>query len=110
MKHLFVCLAAFLIAVPALAQQLDLPRPSPFAKTVQTVGLTEISIDYSSPGVKGRKIWGEVVPYGQVWRTGANMATKITFSKEVTVGTTTVPAGSYAFFAIPTADSWTLIL
>ncbi len=77
---------------------------------MQTVGLTDITVDYSSPGVKGRKIWGEVVPYGQVWRTGANMATKITFSKEVTVGTTTVPAGSYAFFAIPTADSWTLIL
>ena len=88
--------------------QLQLPAPSPGAKVTQTVGLTEISVEYSSPGVKGRKIWGAVVPYGEVWRTGANA--KVTFSKDVTVGNTQVPAGSYAFFAIPTASEWTLIL
>src|SRR5215469_12796306 len=96
-------------SLPASAQ-LQLPRPSPAAKVSQTVGLTEISVEYSSPGVKGRKIWGAVVPYGQVWRTGANSTTKITFSKDVTVADTPVPAGSYAFFAIPTAGEWTLIL
>src|SRR5262249_62129157 len=86
---------------PALGQ-LQLPRPSPQAKLSQTVGLTEISIEYSSPGVKGRKIWGALVPFGQLWRAGANQATKVTFSKDGTVGDTPVPAGSYAFFAIPT--------
>ncbi|HME91304.1 MAG TPA: DUF2911 domain-containing protein [Myxococcaceae bacterium] len=98
-----------LLPYPALAQ-LQLPRPSPQAKLSQTVGLTEISIEYSSPGVKGRKIWGALVPFGQLWRAGANQATKVTFGKDVTVGDTPVPAGSYAFFAIPTQGAWTLIL
>ncbi len=98
-----------LVPCSALAQ-LQLPRPSPSAKVTQTVGLTEITVEYSSPGVKGRKIWGALVPYGEVWRTGANQATKITFTKELTVGNTPVPAGSYAFFAIPGANEWTLIL
>ncbi len=100
---------ALLCSTTAKAQ-LQLPRPSPAAKVMQTVGLTEISVEYSSPGVKGRKIWGAVVPYGEVWRTGANATTKVTFSKDVTVGGTQVPAGSYAFFAIPTTGEWTLIL
>jgi len=90
--------------------QLQLPRPSPAAKVTQTVGLTEITVEYSSPSVKGRKIWGGLLPYGQVWRAGANQATKVTFSKDVTIGSTSVPAGSYAFFVIPTANQWTLIL
>jgi Protein of unknown function (DUF2911) len=89
---------------------LDLPRPSPFAKVVQTVGLTDITVDYSSPGVKGRKIWGGVVPYDQMWRAGANQATRITFSRDVTFAGKPVPAGSYAFFVIPTKGSWTVIL
>jgi len=93
----------------ALAQ-LQLPRPSPAAKVTQTVGLTEITVEYSSPSVKGRKIWGGLLPYGELWRAGANQATKVTFSKDVTVGSTSVPAGSYAFFVIPTANEWTLIL
>jgi len=100
---------AILCSNPAHAQ-LQLPRPSPGAKVTQTVGLTEITVEYSSPGVKGRKIWGAVVPYGEVWRAGANDTTKVTFSKEVTVGEKQVPAGSYALFAIPTATEWTLIL
>jgi hypothetical protein len=89
---------------------LDLPRPSPFAKVVQTVGLTDVTVDYSSPGVKGRKIWGGVVPYDQMWRAGANQATKITFSRDVTFAGKPVPAGTYAFFVIPTKGSWTVIL
>jgi hypothetical protein len=89
---------------------LDLPRPSPFAKVVQTVGLTDITVDYSSPGVKGRKIWGAVVPYDQMWRAGANSATKITFSRDVSFADRPVPAGTYAFFVIPTKGAWTVIL
>ena len=99
-----------LLSLPALAQQVQLPRASPSAKVMQTVGLTDITVEYSSPSVKGRKIWGGLVPYGEVWRAGANQATKVTFSKDVTVGDTAVPAGSYAFFALPGATQWTLIL
>ncbi len=102
---------AVLAAAPAFAQQaLQLPAKSPGAKVTQTVGLTDITVEYSSPGVKGRKIWGGVVPYGQVWRAGANAATKITFSKDVVIDNNPVPAGSYAFFVEPTATTWTLIL
>jgi hypothetical protein len=89
---------------------LDLPRPSPFAKVVQTVGLTDITVDYSSPGVKGRKIWGAVVPYDQMWRAGANQATKVTFSRDVTFAGRPVPAGTYAFFVIPGKGAWTVVL
>lgn len=102
--------ALALSASAALAQEAPLPRPSPFAKAQQTVGLTDITVDYSSPGVKGRKIWGTVVPYGQPWRAGANNPTKITFSKDVKVGDTAVPAGSYTFIVIPDKASWTLVL
>jgi len=108
-----ICRAAILACLcsaTAWSQQLQLPAKSPGAMVKQTVGLTDITVEYSSPAVRGRKIWGAVVPYGQVWRTGANAATKVTFSKDVTIGTTAVPAGSYAFFAIPTATTWTLIL
>jgi hypothetical protein len=103
--------ALTLLAAPALfAQQIELPRPSPNAKMTQTVGVTDITVEYSSPAVKGRKIWGGVVPYDQVWRTGANAATKITFSRDVVIADKPVPAGSYAFFAIPAPTKWTLIL
>jgi hypothetical protein len=100
---------ASLLASTAAAQ-LELPRPSPSAKVVQVIGLTEITVDYSSPGVKGRKIWGGLVPYEQMWRTGANQATKITFSRDVTFGDKPVPAGTYALFTIPAKAAWTVIL
>ena len=102
-------LAVAAVALPAFAQQLELPRPSPNAKVSQVIGLTEVSVEYSSPGVKGRKIWGGVVPYNQVWRAGANAATKITFSKDVIVDGKPLAAGSYAFFVQPTPTKWTLI-
>ena len=89
----FALAAGLLFAAPAARADLDLPRPSPFAKVWQVVGLTEITVDYSSPGVKGRKIWGGLVPYDQMWRAGANTATKVTFSKDVTFAGKPVPAG-----------------
>jgi hypothetical protein len=101
---------ALALGATAARADLELPRPSPFAKVWQVVGLTEITVDYSSPGVKGRKIWGGLVPYDQMWRAGANQATKVTFSKNVTFAGKPVPAGSYAFFLIPTKDAWTVIL
>ena len=98
-----------LLSSPAMSQ-LDLPRPSPLAKVSQVVGLTEVSVEYSSPAVKGRKIWGGLVPYDQMWRTGANQATKISFSKDVVFAGKPVPAGSYALFTIPTKGAWTVVL
>jgi hypothetical protein len=106
---LSAALAVMLSAGPAAAD-LELPRPSPFAKVTQDVGLTTITVDYSSPGVKGRKIWGGLVPYDKLWRTGANRATKITFSRDVTFAGKPVPAGTYALFTIPTKGDWTVIL
>jgi len=103
-------LAVLLAASSPARADLDLPRPSPFAKVWQVVGLTEITVDYSSPGVKGRKIWGGLVPYDQMWRAGANSATKVTFSKDVTFAGKPVPAGSYAFFLIPGKSEWTVVL
>lgn len=94
----------------AQAPALELPRPSPSARITQTIGLTEVSIEYSCPGVKGRAIWGQVVPYGKLWRTGANAATKVTFSKDVTLADKPVPAGTYSLFTIPEKASWTVIL
>ena len=102
--------AALALATAPAHAALELPRPSPFAKVWQTVGLTELSVDYSSPGVKGRKIWGGLVPYDQMWRAGANSATKVTFSRNVTFAGKPVPAGTYAFFVIPSKDAWTVIL
>jgi Protein of unknown function (DUF2911) len=84
-------------------------RVSPKATVSQTIGFTEVTITYSRPGVKGRKIWGELVPYNKVWRTGANEATKITFSKNVKINGEKLAAGSYSFFAIPGEKEWTLI-
>lgn len=103
-------LSPLVVTAPAFAD-LDLPRPSPYAKVSQDVGLTTITVDYSSPGVKGRKIWGGLVPFDKMWRTGANQATKVTFSRDVTFLDQPVPAGSYALFTIPGKNGqWTVIL
>jgi hypothetical protein len=109
LTHLAVVAVALgSVAAPALAQ-LDLPRPSPKATVVQTVGVTDVTIAYCRPSVRGRVIWGGLVPYDQVWRTGANEATTITFSDEVTVEGTALPAGTYGLFTIPGKDEWTVI-
>ncbi len=99
-----------LLAAQPAAAQLKLPAASPAAKVSQEVGLTDISIEYSSPGVKGRKIWGALVPWDQPWRSGANASTKITFSRDVTFGGKPVPAGTYAIITIPAQKGWTVIL
>jgi hypothetical protein len=102
-------LALHLAASGAFAQQLQLPRPSPNASVTQTVGVTEVTVHYSRPGVKGRKIWGELVPYGEVWRTGANENTTIRFSTAVKIDGHDLPAGLYGLQTIPTTDQWTVI-
>lgn len=98
-------------AVPVLAQDApELPRPSPMARVEQRVGVTDFSVEYSSPGVKGRKIWGGLVAYDELWRTGANAATKLEASGDFTFGGTSVPAGTYSLLTIPGKTSWTVIL
>ena len=98
-----------LTAGAGLAQQIDLPRPSPKASVSTTVGVTDVTIHYNRPGVKDRKIWGELVPYGEVWRTGANENTTITFSTPVKIGGKELPAGTYGLQTIPTEGDWTVI-
>lgn len=92
---------------PTVAQ--ELPRVSPKASVTQTIGLTDVAITYSRPGVKGRKIWGGLVPYNQVWRTGANEATTISFSDDVTINGQKLKARKYSLFTIPTPKDWTII-
>lgn len=106
---LVAAIAAVMLVSTAWAQQLDLPRPSPKATVSQTVGLTDVTITYCRPSVKGRVIWGGLVPYDQVWRTGANEATTITFTDDVTIEGTKLPAGTYGLFTIPGKDDWTVI-
>jgi hypothetical protein len=89
---------------------LEFPKASPPALVREQVGLTTIEIEYSRPSAKGRQIFGGLVPYDTVWRTGANAATKITFDTEVTFGGTPVSAGSYALFTIPGQNEWTVVL
>ena len=105
-----VCGLMFVSKSPAQTPKVDFPAASPACTLKQRVGLTDIEINYSRPGVKGRAIFGGIVPYGQVWRTGANQATKITFSTDVKFNGEDVPAGSYALFTIPGEDEWTVIL
>lgn len=90
--------------------QIKMPAPSPLATLTQEVGLMEIKIVYSRPGVKGRKIYGDLVPFGKSWRTGANSSTKISFTEDVTIKGNKVPAGEYALFTIPGEKEWTIIL
>ena len=107
-----IALAAYGVGLSAFAQSnpLPLPAPGPHASVSQTVGVTDITVDYSSPGVKGRTIFGNLLPWGKLWRAGANAATKLTVTRDVTIAGTAVKAGSYSIFAIPNEASWTLIV
>ncbi len=109
MKKVFLTLLAALCLFNAEAQ-LKTPAPSPTQTVKQDFGLGSIELSYSRPVMKGRKIFGDLVPFGNVWRTGANSATLVTFSDEVTIGGKKVPAGKYGLLSIPNKDSWTLII
>ncbi len=97
----------FLLAADA---QLKTPAPSPTQTVKQDFGLSAIELSYSRPGMKGRKVFGDLVPFGKVWRTGANQATILTFGEEVTIGGVKIPAGKYGLLTIPDKDNWTLII
>src|SRR5579872_1435376 len=107
----FVILVVALLCVLTTAQQDKSKRPSPpeQAQCKFSDGKT-ITVDYSSPRAKGRKIFGELVPYGQVWRTGANEATTFVTTANLTAGNVSIPAGNYTIFTIPNQDKWTFIV
>lgn len=102
-------LVAALLLTSLAQAQITTPQPSPGATVSQKVGLTDVSIAYSRPSVKGRKIFGDLVPFAKIWRTGANQATKFTFSDEVTVGGKKLAAGEYSLFTIPGKEMWTIV-
>jgi hypothetical protein len=110
MKKLFITAMAVFALFVADAQTLTTPQPSPTQTIKQNFGVSSIELSYSRPGIKGRKIFGDLVPFGKVWRTGANNATIITFADDVTIGNTNVKAGKYGLLSIPEKKNWTLII
>ncbi|MGB5848131.1 MAG: DUF2911 domain-containing protein [Ignavibacteriaceae bacterium] len=106
---LIICALLILTMENNFAQNFETPRPSPNATVSQTVGVTHITIDYSCPGVKDRTIWGELVPFGEVWRTGANEVTSITFDDPVKINGSELPAGTYGIHTIPGETEWEMI-
>ena len=103
-------LTTFLAFSVAAYSQFTLPAASPRQKVEQQFSMSKITVDYGRPGVKGRKIFGDLVPFGKVWRVGANSSTKITFEQSVNFGGKTVSAGTYGLFVIPTEKEWKVIL
>ena len=89
--------------------QITVPQPSPGASFEQVVGLTNVAVAYSRPGMRGREIFGELVPYGEIWRTGANNNTTISFDTPVQIDGQALPAGKYALYTIPGEDQWEVI-
>ncbi len=109
-KYLFVLALGILFVFNAAAQGLRTPPPSTAQSVKQEFALSTVELSYSRPSMKGRKIFGDLVPYGKVWRTGANAATTITFGEEVQFGGKKVPAGKYGLVTIPGEQEWTVIL
>ena len=111
MKNLTILFLVFALGISfsLTAQEDKSKRPSPPAKAEATIGDLTIEIDYSRPGVKGRTIWGMLVPYGKVWRTGANEATTFEVNQDVLIEGQPLPAGKYALFTIPGEKEWTVL-
>ncbi len=105
MKNYFLMFCALVLSA-SINAQIATPAQSPFQKIEQKVGLTDVTLEYSRPSMKGRTVMGDLVPYGKVWRTGANANTKITFSDDVMIGNSTLKAGSYSIFTKPAAQEW----
>jgi hypothetical protein len=110
MKKIVFLLNAVLLLSLANAQTLTTPQPSPTQTVKQNFSLGSVELNYSRPAKKGRTVMGDLVPYGKVWRTGANNATTLTFSDDVTIGGKEVKAGKYGLLTIPEADKWTIII
>jgi hypothetical protein len=110
MKKIITTSISAAFAVVSLNAQIETPQPSPLGTVSQKVGLNEFSITYSRPSLKGRKAYGEVVPFDKLWRFGANMATTFKSNDEFSIQGNKIPAGEYSLFAIPGAAEWTMIL
>ncbi len=110
LSALVLVLALTLSGSHSNAQGLKIPQPSPSTTIKQDFGLSSVELSYCRPTVKGRKIFGDLVPYGKVWRTGANGATTLTFGDEVTIGGKKIPAGKYGLLSIPGENEWTIII
>lgn len=110
MKKIILAVFALVSISAANAQQLTTPQPSPTQTIKQNFGISSIELSYSRPGLKGRKLYFDLAPTGQVWRTGANAATTLTFGDEVTIGGTKIPAGKYGLLSIPDPAEWTIII
>lgn len=108
MKKIMLFLAVLGMSFSANSQ-IETPQPSPFSKVEQKVGLTDVTLEYSRPNMRNRTIFGDLVPYGKVWRMGANTNTKITFSTDVAVEGKALKAGTYALFAIPNENKWDVV-
>ena len=98
-----------LCAVFSLQAQIQTPQPSPASKVTQTIGLSEVSVEYSRPAMRGRTIFGNLVPYGKIWRTGANMRTKFTTDSDLKIAGKELKKGTYAILSVPNADSWDIV-
>ena len=103
---LLVCVA---LVSFSMESQINTPQPSPSSKLMQKVGLTDVTIEYSRPSMRGRTIFGDLVPFDKIWRTGANARTKITFSDDVTISGKELKAGTYAIFTKPGTTAWEVI-
>jgi hypothetical protein len=110
MKKITSLYAAFVISTVAFAQSIPFPQPSPLATVTQNFATSKIEISYSRPSIKGRKIFGDVVPYGKFWRTGANAATTISFGEDVKINGSEVKAGKYGLLTYPGENEWIVIL
>ncbi len=110
MKRILMAAAAAFSMLTAFGQQLNTPQPSPLQTVKQNFGLSFIELSYSRPGMKGRKIFGDLVPFGAVWRTGANQATTLNFGDEVTISGKKIPAGKYGLLTIPGETEWIVII
>jgi hypothetical protein len=111
MKNITTSLFTIALIIMGFSLQAQLmPAPSPSCETEQMVGMTEVTLEYSRPSMKGRTIFGDLVPYGEMWRTGANASTKVEFSTDVNLGGMDVPAGKYALYTTPGKDSWEVML
>ncbi|MBL7808176.1 MAG: DUF2911 domain-containing protein, partial [Saprospiraceae bacterium] len=102
-------LSALLTLIGSVNAQIKTPAPSPTAKVSQEVGLIKVDVEYSRPSAKGRKVFGDLVPFGTLWRTGANASTKVTVSDDAKVAGMPLPKGTYALYTIPGEKEWTII-
>jgi hypothetical protein len=110
MKRTIILLSLALLSSTSFSQRLTTPTLSPFSRISQQVGLTEINLEYSRPSAKGREVFGGLVPFGKIWRTGANASTKISFKEQVSIAGNPLDSGTYAIYTIPSVDSWTIII